>query len=61
MDCSPLGSSVRGIFQAGILERVTISFSGDLPDPGIKALSFVSLVSSAVAGGFFTAVPPGNP
>ena len=27
MDCSPPGSSVRGIFQAGILEWVAISFS----------------------------------
>ena len=27
MDCSRLGSSVHGIFQARILERVTISFS----------------------------------
>ena len=27
MDCSPLGSSVHGIFLARILERVAISFS----------------------------------
>ena len=27
VDCSPPGSSVHGIFQAGILERVPISFS----------------------------------
>ena len=27
MDCSPLGSSVHGIFQARILEWVAISFS----------------------------------
>ena len=27
MDCSPPGSSVRGIFQARVLERVAISFS----------------------------------
>ena len=27
MDCSPPGSSVRGIFQASILEWVAISFS----------------------------------
>ena len=26
-DCSPTGSSVRGIVQAGILEWVAISFS----------------------------------
>ena len=28
MDCSPPGSSVRGIFQARVLEWVAISFSG---------------------------------
>ena len=27
MDCSPLGSSIRGIFQARVLEWVAISFS----------------------------------
>ena len=31
---------------------------GDLPDPGIKQ---VSPVSPALAGGFFTTVPPGKP
>ena len=36
MDCSLPGSSVHGIFQAGILEWVAISSPGDLPDPGIK-------------------------
>ena len=30
VDCSPAGSSVHGIFQARILERVAISISGDL-------------------------------
>ena len=29
MDCSPPGSSIHGIFQARILERVAISFSRD--------------------------------
>ena len=33
MDCSPLGFSVRGIFQARILEWVAISFSNYLPEP----------------------------
>ena len=46
MDCKPPGSSVQGIFQARILEWVTIS--GDLPDPGIEPMS------PALAGGFFT-------
>jgi len=35
MDCSPLGCSVHGIFQARILEWIAIPFSRDLPDPGI--------------------------
>ena len=35
-DYSPPGSSVREIFQARILEWVAISFSGDLPNPGIE-------------------------
>ena len=36
MDWSSLGSSVHGISQARILEWVAISFSRDLPYPGIK-------------------------
>ena len=40
MDCSPPDSSVHGILQARILEKVAIPFSrGDLPDPGIKPQS----------------------
>ena len=31
---------------------------GDLPDPGIQP---ASLVSPALAGGFFTTAPPGKP
>ena len=33
MDCNPPGSSVHGVFQARILERVAVS---SLPDSGIK-------------------------
>ena len=33
------------------------STPGDLPDPGIEP---VSLVSPALAGGFFTSEPPGK-
>ena len=51
MDCSPPGSSVYGISQARILEWFPYPPSGDLPDPGIKP---ASLVSPALAGGFFT-------
>ena len=36
MDSSLPGSSVRGIFQARILEWVSISFFKGLPDPGIE-------------------------
>ena len=39
MNCSPPGSSVHEIFQARILEWVAISFSGDLPNPGIEPRS----------------------
>ena len=49
-DCSPPGFSVCGIFQARILERVTISSSRDLPDPGIEP---ACLGSPALAGRFF--------
>ena len=36
MDYSPPGSSIHGLLQARMLERVAISFSGDLYNPGIK-------------------------
>ena len=51
MDCCLPGSSVHGILQARILEWIAISFSGVLPDPGIKSRSLASL---ALAGGFFS-------
>ena len=47
MDCSPARSSVRGILQARTLEWVAISFSGDLPDPGIEPMF------PALAGRFY--------
>ena len=50
-DCSLPGSSVRGIFQARILEWIAIPYSGDFPDPGTEP---TSLASPALAGGFFT-------
>ena len=58
MDCSPPRSSVHGISQIRILEWVAISFSRDLLDPGMEPASLVSL---ALAGGFFTTVLPGKP
>ena len=51
LDGSPPGSSVHGILQARILEGVVISFSRDLPNPGIEP---ASLMFPALAGGFFT-------
>ena len=48
MDCSPPGSSVHRILQARILDWVAISFSRDLPDPGME------YQVSCNAGRFFT-------
>ena len=52
---APPGSSVHGIFQARILDSLAIPTPGDLPDPGIEA------VSPALADGLFTTQPPGRP
>ena len=57
MACSPPGFSVHGIFQAGILQLAAISYSRDLPYPGIEH----SLVSPALVGEFFTTEPCGTP
>ena len=46
-----MGSSVHGIFQARTLEWVAMLSSRDLPNPGIEP---TSLMSPALAGGFFT-------
>jgi len=53
MDCSLTGSSVHGISQARNAGVGCFSFPGDLPNLGIEPTSLVSL---ALAGGFFTAV-----
>ena len=58
INCRQPGSYVHGILQERILELVTISTPGDLPDPGIKP---ASLASPAFVGRFFTIVPPGKP
>ena len=57
MDCSPTGSSVRGILQARILEWVAILFSRGSSRP--RDRTGVSC-SSYTAGGFFTTEPPGS-
>ena len=46
MNCSPQGSSVRGILQA----RIFGDPLGDLPDPGIEP---ASLMSPSLASRFF--------
>ena len=51
MDCSPPDASVHGILQARILEWLPCPPPEDLPNPGIKPFP---LMSSALAGGFFT-------
>ena len=58
MDWSLPGSSVHGISQARILERVAIPFSRGSSQPGIE---LVSPTSPTLAGGFFTTEPPGKP
>ena len=58
MDCGPPGSSVHGIFQARILDWVSFPSPEDIPDPGIN---YASPVGPALAGRFFTTVPPGKP
>ena len=50
MDCSPPGSSVHGIFLAGILQQVVIFPPEDLLNPWTETMS---LVSPALVGGFF--------
>ena len=49
MDCSPPGSPVPGILQAGTLEGAGISSSG-----GSSRTQGSSVVSPALAGGFLT-------
>ena len=57
MDCGLPGFSVHGVLQARILEWVSMTYSGDLSDPGIKS---TSLMSPASAGGFSTTSCPGK-
>ena len=58
LDCSPPGSSVHGIFQERILERLIFSLPGDLPDSEIEP---ISPVSPALGGGFFALSHLGSP
>ena len=54
MDCSPPGSSVRGILQARTLEWGTISFSRGSSPPRMEP------ASSALQTGFLPTAPPGK-
>ena len=55
MDCSAPGSSIHGISQQEYWSVLPFPSPGDLPDPGIKP------ASPALAGGFYTAEPLGEP
>ena len=55
MDCSLPGSSIHGIFQPRVLEWVAISFSRDLPNPGIEP------GSPALHADALPSEPPGKP
>ena len=57
VDCSPPGSSVHGVLQARVLERVPRPPPGDLPDPGVEP---ASLLSAPSAGRFLATAPPGT-
>jgi len=46
LDCSPPGSSVHGISQAGILDGLPFPSSGDLTNPGIEPRSRALQVDS---------------
>ena len=58
MDCSPPGSSVHGILQAGYWSGLPLPPPGDLLDPGIKP---TSLMSPALQVGSLPLAPPGKP
>ena len=58
LDCSPPGSSVRGIFQQEDWSESPFPPSGNLPDPGIKP---VSPMSPALQVDSLPAKPSGKP
>ena len=57
MDCSRPGSSVHGILQQECWSGLPCPPPGDLSNPRIEPKS---PASPALAGGFFTAEPPGT-
>ena len=58
MNCSPPGSLSMDFSRQQYWSGLSFPTLGDLPDPEIEP---TSLVSPKLAGGFFTAVPPGKP
>ena len=58
MDCSPPGSSVHGFPRQEYWTGLPCPPPGDLPNPGIEPASLASL---ALASGFFTIAPSGEP
>ena len=61
MHCSPPGSSVHGILQARILERVAMPSSRDLPNPGIEPRSPALQVDSFTVWFFHRLSHQGSP
>ena len=57
MDCSLQTPLSKGFIKQEYWSRLPFPPPGVFPDPGIET---TSLVSSALAGGFFTTVPPGK-
>ena len=58
MDCSPQAPLSMEFSRQTYWSGLLFPLPGDLPDPGIKP---TSLASRALAGRFFTTVPPGKP
>ena len=59
MDCSPPGSSVHGILQAGILEWVTVPSSRGSSPP--RDGTQVSCIAGGIFFFFLPSEPPGKP
>ena len=49
MGCSPLGSSVRGIFQSQYSNGLPFLSPGDLPNPGMEPSSLALQADSVVS------------
>ena len=61
--CNPVDYSLPGFSSMGFSRQeywsgLPFPSAGDLPNPGIKPASPVSI---ALGGGFFTTTPPGKP